>query len=98
MPREWPEFGIPLLIAEVLSPATAFTDRIKKRRRYQASRVGEYWIVDVEARVIERWRPDDERPEILAERIEWLPDPKIPPLAIELLEYFGEVLGETSGP
>lgn len=61
LPREWPEFGVPLFIAEVLSPSTTLNDRIKKRRRYQASRVGEYWIVDVDARVIERWRPDDER-------------------------------------
>ena len=96
LPREWPEFRVPLLIAEVLSPSTALTDRIKKRRRYQASRVGEYWIVDVDARVIERWRPDDERPEILAERIEWQPRPDIAPLAIDLSEYFREVWDESS--
>ena len=96
LPRERPEFGIPLLIAEVLSPSTALNDRITNRRRFQASRVGEYWIVDVDGRVIERWRPDAERPEILAERVEWQPRPGIPPLAIDLSEYFREVWGESS--
>lgn len=94
-PIEWPEFGVPLLIAEVLSPTTAFHDRTTKRRRYQRSKVGEYWIVDIDARVIERWRPDDERPEILSERLEWQPDPTIPPLDIDLGAYFREVWAET---
>ena len=93
-PIEWPDFGVPLLIAEVLSPSTALSDRTTKRRRYQQSRVGEYWIVDVDARVIERWRPADQRPEILAERIEWQPDPALAPLGIELADYFREVWGE----
>lgn len=94
-PIEWADFGIPLVIAEVLSPSTALNDRTKKRRRYQASRVGEYWIVDVDARVVERWRPDDERPEILAEQLEWQPDPNLAPLALDLIDYFREVWGET---
>jgi Uma2 family endonuclease len=93
-PTDWPEFGIPLLVAEVLSPSTALADRTKKRRGYQRSRVGEYWIVDVDARVIERWRPDDERPEILAEQIEWQPNPAVAPLAIDLVDYFRDVWGE----
>ena len=93
-PLEWSEVGIPRLIAEVLSPSTAHNDRNRKRRRYQRSGVGEYWIVDVDARLIERWRPDDERPEILTERIEWQPEPGLPPLVVELEEYFREVYGE----
>jgi Uma2 family endonuclease len=94
-PIEWSEFGIPLLIAEVLSPSTALSDRTTKRRRYQRSRVGEYWIVDIDARVIERWRPDDGRPEILSEQLEWLPDSTMPPLVVDLAEYFREVWAET---
>jgi Uma2 family endonuclease len=94
VPLDWPHFGIPLLIAEVLSPTTALNDRTRKRRRYQASGVREYWIVDVDARVIERWRPDDQRPEILTERIEWQPDASIGALSIELVDYFREAWGE----
>jgi len=67
----WAEVGIPLLAVEVLSPSTASRDRGKKRRIYQRAGVGEYWIVDLDARVVERWSPLDERPEILDERIEW---------------------------
>jgi Uma2 family endonuclease len=93
-PLHWSETGIPLLVAEVLSPATALYDRNRKRLRYQQSGVGQYWIVDTDARLIERWLPDDSRPEILTERIEWRPDPAFPGLVIDLEEYFLEVWGE----
>ncbi len=93
-PREWSNMGIPLLIAEVLSPSTALNDRNRKRTRYQRSGVGEYWIVDTDARLIERWLPTDERPEILTEQIIWRPGTDQPPLVIELAEYFREVWGE----
>lgn len=94
-PLEWPEFGIPLLVVEVLSPSTAIYDRNRKRKKYQQARAGEYWIVDTDARLIERWKAEDERPEILAERIEWWPDSRVEPLGIDLTEYFREVWGET---
>ena len=38
---------------------------------YQREGVAEYWIVDIDARLVERWRPGDARPEILRERLEW---------------------------
>jgi Uma2 family endonuclease len=93
-PLAWSDFGIPILVVEVLSPSTALNDRNRKRVRYQQSGVGEYWIVDLDARLIERWRPEDERPEILVARIAWHPSPKLPPLEIDLAEYFREVWGE----
>ncbi len=93
-PLEWSDIGIPLLVGEVLSPSTALNDRNRKRRRYQQSGVGEYWIVDADARLIERWRPNDERPEIRTERIEWHPAESLPPLVIDLADYFSEVWGE----
>ncbi|HEY0970867.1 MAG TPA: Uma2 family endonuclease [Gemmatimonadales bacterium] len=65
-----------------------------KRRLYQKERVPEYWIVDLDARVVKRWRPHDERPEILTERLEWRPDPAHPALEIGLPAYFAEVEGE----
>src|SRR2546427_2160382 len=49
-----------------LLPSTAHADRQVKRRLYQQERVGEYWIVDVDARIVERWRATDERPEIVS--------------------------------
>lgn len=93
-PLEWPDIGIPILVVEVPSPSTAVNDRNRKRRRYQESGVGEYWIVDTDARLIERWRSDDQRPEILRERIEWHPrGAEAAPLSIVLAEYFREVWG-----
>jgi Uma2 family endonuclease len=92
LPRSWTEIRELLLAIEVLSPTTARADRQVKRRRYQRHGVPEYWIVDLEARLIERWRPGDERPEILAEHIEWHPSPDMPALPIDLAELFAEIL------
>ena len=72
----------------------AKADRQAKRRLYQGQGVPEHWIVDLDSRVIERWRPEDERPEILTQRMEWQPDPAHPPVTIELERYFAEVLGD----
>lgn len=93
-PVDWPDFGIPLLVAEVLSPATARADRIVKRRRYQAAGVATYWIVDTEARIVERWLPGHQRPDTLDQLVEWSPGPGLGTLAIDLRTYFREVWGE----
>jgi Uma2 family endonuclease len=92
-PREWSDIKTLLLAVEVLSPSTARADRRVKLRLYQRQHVPEYWIVDVDAGLIERWRADDERPDIVTERLEWQPDPGHPPLVIEIAEYFRDVLG-----
>ena len=92
--RTWDEIRTLLLVVEVLSPSTARADRQVKRRLYQRQQVPEYWIVDVDGRVVERWRPDDERPEILSETVSWQPDPGRAPLVLNLVEYFGRVLGD----
>ena len=92
--NEW-NVGAPLLLAvEVLSPSTARADRTVKRRRFQRAGVPEYWIVDLDARVVERWRPGDERPEVLGETIEWRPAPEVSPLTIELAPLFARIHGE----
>ena len=90
-PRTWKDAGRPLLAIEVLSPGTARVDRVRKRELYQRQGVPEYWIVDTDARLIERWRPGDDRPEILSERIGWQPEGAREPMAIELAEYWKEV-------
>jgi Uma2 family endonuclease len=92
-PRSWAEVGRLLLVIEILSPATARIDRTVKRRRYQREAVPEYWIVDGDARVVERWRPNDERPEILADQLEWQPDATVPALVIDLPMLFTTALG-----
>src|SRR6185503_5531553 len=90
--RQWSDIRGLLLAVEVLSPSTARVDRQVKRRLYQEERVGEYWIVDLDARVVERWRPGDDRPEIVAGTLTWLPDPAAAPFELDLPIFFGEVL------
>jgi len=93
-PRSYSELGVLLLVVEVLSPGSARADRIVKRGLYQRARVAEYWIVDLDARLLERWGPDDDRPELLSERIEWQPTSKSLPLVIDLAAYFRRVLSD----
>jgi Uma2 family endonuclease len=91
--REWSEIGVPVLAIEFLSPSTASRDRGSKRRIYQRAGVAEYWIVDLDARLVERWRPDDVRPEILDERLVWAPPELAMPVTLDLPAMFTEVLG-----
>jgi len=92
--REWSEIRGLLLAVEVLSPSTARADRQAKRRLYQEEGVPEYWIVDLDARVVERWRSGDERPEIVAATLTWQPDTSAAPLQLDLAVFFHEVLEE----
>lgn len=92
-PRDWTDIERLVLAIEVLSPSTARADRTVKRRLYQRAGV-EYWIVDLEARLVERWRPGDERPEIVTEQMEWLPEPGITPLTIDWAAFFGRVFDD----
>jgi Uma2 family endonuclease len=92
-PRSWKEVGRLLLVIEILSPGTARVDRTVKRLRYQREGVPEYWIVDGDSRIVECWRPGDDRPEILAERQEWQSDAALPALVIELPALFTGALG-----
>ena len=87
---EWSDITALELVIEVLSPSTARFDRQLKRRRYQRAGVPEYWIVDLDARVIERWRPGDERPEVLADRLRWSPGGGLS-LEIDVEEFFGRL-------
>ena len=93
-PIDWADYGIPFFIAEVTSPSTARYDRITKRRRYQRSGGAEYWIVDPDARIVERWRPQDDRPEVCYETVLWHPPGALESLPIDLPVYFRRVWAE----
>lgn len=93
-PRGYDEITRLVLAVEVLSPGTASRDRGIKRRLYQHHGTGEYWIVDLDGRVVERWRADDERPEVADGVLEWRPEGAAEALAIDLPGYFSDVLDE----
>jgi Uma2 family endonuclease len=91
-PGNWKDITHLLLAVEVLSPSTARADRHVKRRRYQRQGIPEYWIVDLDSRLVERWRPGDERPEILSETLTWQPPEAALPFELDLSALFAEVL------
>lgn len=90
-PAQWSDIRSLLLAVEVLSPSTARTDRYEKRAIYQSERVPEYWVVNLEARCFERWRPQDRVPDVVEGELRWHPDDSVPPLTIDLPRYFAEL-------
>ena len=87
-----------VLAVETVSPSSARHDRVTKRPHYQRNRVPEYWIVDEMSRTIERWTPDDERPELLAERLVWHPTGAAEPFVLDLVEFFAGLAPEDETP
>jgi Uma2 family endonuclease len=47
--------GVPDLVVEIVSPSTGERDRSLKRSLYEKSGVPEYWVVDAEERLVERY-------------------------------------------
>jgi len=98
-PSEWRRLDVEmparelLVVAEVLSPTSGRHDRVAKRPLYQRT-VPEYWIVDLDARLFERWRSGDERPEIVSELLEWHPAGATEPFRLELSRYFADIFDE----
>jgi len=90
-PRSWPEGGRPILAVEVVSPSSASRDRIVKRRRYQRAGIAEYWIVDPDAKLVERWLPADDRPEIITSELRWRPIGASRELVIDLATIFAAI-------
>jgi Uma2 family endonuclease len=93
-PRSDEEAGDPLLFVEVLSPGTARTDRWIKRERYRRAGI-EYWIVDLDARLVEQWRPGDDRPLVHSTHFGWTPTGATVALQVEVERFFDSILGPT---
>ncbi|MFN2602932.1 MAG: Uma2 family endonuclease [Gemmatimonadaceae bacterium] len=85
---EWPDVTGLVLAVEIISPSSVRTDRITKRDFYLDSGVAEYWIVDLEARIVERWIPSRDTPELARTSLEWLPTGAATSLTINLTDLF----------
>jgi hypothetical protein len=48
-----------------------------------------FWIVDLDARLVEVWTPDADSPVIEDALLAWQPDAAVEPLVIELGHLFG---------
>lgn len=92
--REWRQVRGLLLAVEVLSPSSIRTDRVTKREFFQRVGVPDYWIVDLDARIVERWQPSDTAPEILPDALEWRPVGSTEPFRLDLDAFFSRVAGE----
>jgi Uma2 family endonuclease len=91
--NRWKTFQTLLLAVEIISPSSARGDRLVKRRLYQRRGVATYWIVDPDARLVEVWHPDDERPEIVTDVLRWRLAPDADEVAIELGNLFEKLPG-----
>lgn len=99
-PAEWSRVqrdGFParelILAVEVLSASSSRHDRVRKRSGYQRH-VPEYWIVDLDSRLIERWRTGDERPEMIFEKLIWTAAGAESPFSLDLPIFFARIWGD----
>lgn len=84
--QEWEAIRGLMLVAEVLSPSTSRYDRFTKRRLYQEMQVPVYWILDLEQRRAEVWRPRDTAPVFESTLLSWHPAGAPAPLVVQLAE------------
>lgn len=93
-PLDWRATKSLLPATEVLSPSTTRADRIVKRRLFAHAGVAEYWVIDLDDRVVERTFAGEERPEILERMLVWNPAGVSEPLVLDLAAFFAAVHGE----
>ncbi len=86
--RGWEAVTSLLLAVEVISPSSVRTDREKKREYYLSAGVPDYWVIDFDARVLERWIPGADTPTVLRSSFEWRPAGASAPLVVNLPELF----------
>ena len=63
---------IPLIAVEIQSKQS-LRDLYLSYRTYQRAGVAEYWIVDLDTRIVERWTPGNAGPEICESFLIWDP-------------------------
>jgi hypothetical protein len=85
-PMSWPLITSLRLAVEIISPSSVHTDRIVKRDHYLEAE--EYGVMDLEARMVERWLADRDRPIAVRDRLTWHPQPAKHPFAIDLESFF----------
>jgi len=84
------DLGDLLLAVEVVSPGSVRLDYTIKRKLYLSEGVGEYWVIDPQARNVCRWKERSDAGEILSERVEWRAVGATEPFVLELSTFFDE--------
>jgi Uma2 family endonuclease len=90
----WPDVTGLLLAVEIISPSSIRVDRVTKRDHYLDVGVPEYWIVDLDARIIERWTPERSTPLVESSRFEWTPKGADSSLVVDVTDLFGRIWGK----
>jgi Uma2 family endonuclease len=91
---KWHDITGLLLAVEIISPSSVRVDRVTKRDHYLDAGVPEYWIVDLDARIIERWLPDRSTPLVESSRFEWAPKAADAALAVRVTDLFDRIWGK----
>ncbi len=91
---EWADVYPLQLVVDALAPSTQSRDRTVKRALYLSVGIPEYWLLNIEARTIERWRPGSSEAEIVSRALHWHPVPSHAPLRIDVVDYFRAVHGD----
>ena len=80
-----------VLAVEVISPSSVRTDRIEKREFYLGAGVAEYWVIDLDARMVEVWTPGRATPSVTRGMLRWSPASAQSELVIDLPAFFDDV-------
>jgi Uma2 family endonuclease len=91
----WHDVKALVLAVEVISPGSARADRVEKRDYYMAARVPDYWVVDLDARVVEWWSSARERPTVATSDLTWHPSGAREPLVVDLPTLFERTWSKT---
>jgi Uma2 family endonuclease len=81
-----------LLAVEVQSPSNPHLDYQVKRELYLREAVGEYWVINPDARNVSRWRGRDDPGDVLSRRLMWHPKGMSEPLDLELPQFFDDAM------
>ena len=89
--NDWAQVQRLLLAIEVLSPSSKRADRRVKRALYQRVGIPDYWVVDIDARAVERWTRTATAPEILRGTVRWHAAGAAEPLVVDIPPLFAPV-------
>jgi Uma2 family endonuclease len=87
----WRDVRRVMLAVEVISPSSIRTDRVTKRDFYLDAGIPDYFIVDVEARIVEHWSSKRDTPLVLRDQLVWHPAGAEQPLRASLPEFFDAI-------
>jgi Uma2 family endonuclease len=86
--------GVPTLVIEITSPATAKIDKIIKFNRFEKAGVPEYWIVEPEEKIVTVYILQEDgrygRPEV-SRKTEKIPVRTFPELVVDLNPVFRNI-------